>query len=540
MKRNKIFVPLLITLILTALCATAYAQIVVQIGTPSSPTDLGIFTSQGYWIGPFPVTMNGKTGAAYCLTPDGTVYFGASYTSDEVLVPTHDTTWQAISYLLSWSAPRDAISGAIDQVAIWQLLGDNPPYADFTLDSSITNPAAILAANASGKNTALPDDRLMWISPASGTATANAGDTVSFLVQLSSARPNVRIDFTANLTSPSGSSITLSSAYVSPIVTFTDGAGMAQVSVTVPSDAPVGSTIAVAAYTQSVWPTEYLDLLNYNSGAQNLLGVGPALNLTANTSASVSQSLTVKAHVTIKCNIDKDGLVEGSVNQPSGSYGQDPTTITATANPGYQFVDWVATGGVSLTSTLASTTTFTASGLSSIEAFFKPLTPIQISSIEVPMVATQTGFTMPSSLTLTNPNSVLQIANIQVSTGSAVVFNSTLTLDPRQTQVVPCSISTNSLPIGAYSFTVTVTTTSLPDSTPQTVNAQSGITCLGDLNGDRIVNFADLCIFATEYISHYSGTYHSNIDFYHTGNISFNDVSAFVNSYIQYGKWAST
>ena len=299
MRRNVIASVLLITLMLASFGAMVYAQVTVQIGTPSSPNDLGITTPQGYWIGEFPITINANTGEAYCLTPSGTVYEGSSYTADEVSVPTDNAIWQAISYVLSWNAPTDATSAAIDQVALWQLLGDNPPYADFTLDSSITTPAATLAADARGKNTALPTDTLTWTSPSSGAASVNPGYAVSFLVQLNSKRAHVQIDFTATLTPSGGSPTPLPSADVSPSMAFTDSDGRAQVSVTVPSDAPVGSAITVTAHTQSVWPTEFLDLINYNSGAQNLMGVGPALDLTTSSSASVSQSLTVFAPNTI-------------------------------------------------------------------------------------------------------------------------------------------------------------------------------------------------------------------------------------------------
>ena len=122
MRRNVIAIVLLITLMLASLGAMVYAQVTVQIGAPSSPNDLGITTSQGYWIGEFPITINANTGEAYCLTPSGTIYEGSSYTADEVSVPTDSTTWQAISYILSWNAPTDATSAAVDQVAIWQLL----------------------------------------------------------------------------------------------------------------------------------------------------------------------------------------------------------------------------------------------------------------------------------------------------------------------------------------------------------------------------------------------------------------------------------
>jgi len=530
-----VLIVLLITLMITALGATVYAQVSVQIGYPSSPTDLGIITSQGYWIGQFPITINGNTGEAYCLTPSGTIYEGSSYTADEILVPTNDATWQAISYLLSWYTPPNATSAAVDQVAIWDLLGQPPPYADFVLDSSITSPAATLAADASGKNTALPIDTLTWASPGAGTASADPGQTASFLVQLGSARPNVQIDFAASLTAPGGSATPLPTADLSSSMAFTDSTGMAQVTVTVPSTAAVGSTITVTANTQSVWPTQYLNLTSYNSGAQDLIGLGSALDLTTSASASVSQSLQVNVPVTIMSN----NATMGSVSPSSGSYGQNPTTITATANPGYQFVDWIATGGVSLTSNLANPTTFTASGTGSTEAFFAPLTPIKITSILVPRIATQTGFTMPTSVTLTNPDSVSETARIQISTGSSILYTETVTLNFQQTQVIPCSINTGSLPIGNCAFVVTVTTTSLPSSKPQTSTVQSGVTILGDLNGEGKVDFSDLIIFVTEYINYYrTGTYYPNIDYNHVGSISFYDETAFIGAYIEYGQWA--
>ena len=318
---------------------------------------------------------------------------------------------------------------------------------------------------------------------------------------------------------------------------LTDSTGMAQVTVTVPSTAAVGSTITVTANTQSVWPTEYLDLLNYDSGAQNLIGVGPALNLIASLTDSISQTLTVNAPVSITSNVAN----AGTVSQTSGSYGQTPTTITATANPGYQFVDWVATGGVSLTSNLAATTQFTTSAAGTIEAFFSPLTPIQTTGIQAPVIATQTGFTMPLSVNLVNPDTVSETASIQVSTGSTVVFTGTATLSSQKTLTVPCVFNTNLLTIGSYTFTTTVTTTSLTGSTPQTATAPSGVTCLGDLNGDGKVNYGDLCTFVTEYDNYWqTGTYYSNIDYYHVGSLGFSDVTAFITAYIVYGQSQST
>ncbi len=124
-KRNVILTELLVMLMLGAMGAIVYAQVTVQIGTPNSQNDLGITTSQGYWIGQFPIILNGTTnGEAYCLTPDGTIYYGSNYVANEV-PPPDNATWQGISYVLSWYAPTDTTSGAVDQVSIWDILGES-------------------------------------------------------------------------------------------------------------------------------------------------------------------------------------------------------------------------------------------------------------------------------------------------------------------------------------------------------------------------------------------------------------------------------
>jgi len=93
--------------------------------------------------------------------------------------------------------------------------------------------------------------------------------------------------------------------------------------------------------------------------------------------------------------------------------------------------------------------------------------------------------------------------------------------------------------IGNYTFTVTVNTTSLSGSTPQTIAMQSGVTYLGDLNGDGQVNFSDLVIFTTEYINWLqSGTYYPNIDYVNKGSgssLSFTDENDFIGYYVQWG-----
>ena len=282
MRKEVICTLLLLGLIVAAMSAVAFAQAVtVTIGYPSNPGDLGI-TSGSYWIGQFPVTItNGATvssGEAYCENYLGTLYEGHTYSANIVAVP--DTaTWRAVSYILSWYAPTDNNGAAIDQVAIWSLLDNyNPSY--FSLPSSITTAAANLAGIASGKDVARQGDQLTWISPSTGSISANPGQTVTFRVQLTAPRQSVQIDFSAILQPPSGPSQTLSSTYVNSMQAFTDSSGIAQVSVTVPSDAPLGSTIQVQASTQYVWPQKYLDLTSSDSSLQNIIGIGPALDLT--------------------------------------------------------------------------------------------------------------------------------------------------------------------------------------------------------------------------------------------------------------------
>ncbi len=308
MKKEIILTVFLAGLMFAAMSAAVYAQAgTVQIGVPSNPNDLGI-TSGSYWVGEFPVTINpgtsqSATGEAYCMTSGGTVYEGTSYPYSEVQVP-NEPKWQQISYILSWNSPTTNSEAAIDQVAIWMLLGQNPPYTDFSLDSSITGPAATLVNEAKangGMNVALKGDQLTWISPSTGTTVSTSafpGNTVVFQAKLTdssgNAKANVKIDFSATVTPPSSTTSTpLSSSYFVPATAFTDTNGIAQVTVTVPSNAAYGSKIAVTASTQSVWPVEYLDLTTATPTTQNLLGVGPALGLTATFNVYITGSIFV-------------------------------------------------------------------------------------------------------------------------------------------------------------------------------------------------------------------------------------------------------
>ena len=164
-------------------------------------------------------------------------------------------------------------------------------------------------------------------------------------------------------------------------------------------------------------------------------------------------------------------------------------------------------------------------------------TPVQISNVQVPTVATQTDFTIPVSVTVTNPDAAPETANIQVSMGSTSVFSTTVTLNAQQTETVPCDFSTNGLAIGSYTYTVTVTTTSMTGAPTSTTTGQTGITYLGDLTGAFTVNFNDIITFASEYIAfNTNGVCNPAIDYNHDGTINFYDIVQFVAIYQNYAQ----
>ena len=159
-------------------------------------------------------------------------------------------------------------------------------------------------------------------------------------------------------------------------------------------------------------------------------------------------------------------------------------------------------------------------------------TPIQIANILAPTVATQTSFIMPLNLILTNPNAASETASIQVTANSTVVFTGTATLTSGQTQMVPCYFNTSVLPIGNYVLMANVTTTSMTGATPQILTAQTGVTYLGDLNGDFTVNFRDLVTFAVDYIAYgKTGILNASIDYSHNGTLNLLDIFFFLSYY---------
>jgi hypothetical protein len=117
---------------------------------------------------------------------------------------------------------------------------------------------------------------------------ANAGQTVTFIAQLTSAegapRANVRVLFNATLNVDSLVQ-RLNSTYVTPTEVFTDSQGMATVDVTVPSDTPLGATIGVEASTKSLWPQRFLDVTEPST--QDLIGMGDTFQLTLSTNVCI-------------------------------------------------------------------------------------------------------------------------------------------------------------------------------------------------------------------------------------------------------------
>jgi len=299
-RRQAVLTVILSALIVSAATTLVYAQAVsVTMGYPSySNGDLGII-SDNTWVGQFPVTITSGASTysdeVYCLNYNGTVYENSTYQAD--IAQANDTAqWRAISYILSWTPVTNNDTAAIVQDAIWRIIG-NYNSSQLNLPSSIQNAGINLAATAAGKDVVRQGDQLKWVSPAVGNLTALPGQTVTFQAQLTNStgtpRASVQILFNATLELSGGTSETLNSTYVNSAQAFTDSNGVAQVTVKVPTDTPPGSTIKLEASTQSVWPQEYIDLTNQTSTAQNLLGLGPALNLTVSTSISIAGFIQV-------------------------------------------------------------------------------------------------------------------------------------------------------------------------------------------------------------------------------------------------------
>jgi hypothetical protein len=230
---------------------------------------------------------------------DRTINIGSTYTAT-LTAAADNAEWRGVSYVLTWNKPTTNSEAAAAQVAVWRLLNQTRGtlyFRESWLSPSIDDAGNAVATAAWGRDVVRQGDVFSWVSPIQGnlsTTQANPGDTVTFTAQITSSqgtpRANVRVRFNATLNN-GGAPLLLNSTYVSVASAFTDSQGHAQVSVTVPSDSPVGSTIAVEAATSSVWPQRYIDL--GNPATQDLIGVDDTFQLTLTTNLCIFGFITV-------------------------------------------------------------------------------------------------------------------------------------------------------------------------------------------------------------------------------------------------------
>lgn len=260
-------------------------------------------TSNGYWVGQIPIQITSGTtttqAQSYCMNFDRDISIGGTY-SATLASAVDSTEWKAVSYLLTWNNPTTNSEASANAVAVWRLLNQTrgtPYFRESWLSSSIDNAGNTLATAAYGKDVVRQGDTLAWVSPITGNMSSIQGapnQTYTFIARLTTAngdgRANVKILFNATLTTGS-QTLLLNSTYVSASSVFTDSQGYAQVQVTVPSDANLGSMISVSASTKSIWPQRYIDVST--SSVQDLLGIGEALQLTVQTHVSIYGFITV-------------------------------------------------------------------------------------------------------------------------------------------------------------------------------------------------------------------------------------------------------
>lgn len=298
--KKVIFTASILIVLLGAMAATAYADTTysVYIMDPPSNGAYGV-SSSGHWIGQIPIqiTQGSQTATttSFCMQSENIIYIGSTYTATLTQVP-DNAAWRAISYLITWCNPSDNNEAAAEQVAVWRLLNSSYQRESW-VDVNIDNAGAALASQVSGKDVARQGDTLNWIYPITtdgGSVNGSPGQAIEFTAQLKDStgtpRPNVKTEFAATLNDGS-SSTPLSSAYVSPTEAFTDSQGMVQVTVTVPSDAPLGSTVQVQVSTHGVWPQRYVDLSDPSN--QDLLALGSSFDLTTSSNIVILGYITV-------------------------------------------------------------------------------------------------------------------------------------------------------------------------------------------------------------------------------------------------------
>ena len=231
-----------------------------------------------------------------------------------------------------------------------------------------------------------------------------------------------------------------------------------------------------------------------------------------------------------------------SIITPSGNVMVNANfsqTFTYSANSGYT-IDSVLVDGSSVPITGSYTfNNVQANHTISVES---TLNPPQITNVQLPLVATQIGFMMPISVTITNSDSESETAVIQVTANSTSVFNATATLNSLQTLTIPCYFNTGILAVGNYCCTVTLTTmnqTGVLNTEMATGNI--GVTYLGDFNGDFKVDSSDFFYFTSAYVQYWTtGTLDPACDLNHDGIINGQTFFAFVTDYIAYWTMVGT
>jgi hypothetical protein len=157
----------------------------------------------------------------------------------------------------------------------------------------------------------------------------------------------------------------------------------------------------------------------------------------------------------------------------------------------------------------------------------------------MPQIATETGFMLPASVTLTNSNSIATTANVVITTGSTTLFSGNFYVNPKQTVAEPCYFNANLLPIGTYTCTVTISTPAMTAPSKQTSTGKIGVTYVDDFTGDYKVSSLDYFYFVDAYIQYNSnGIYNSAYDLSHDGKIDSSAFFLFTRNYVSY--FAST
>jgi hypothetical protein len=297
MKKTVKFCFLSLILLAATLASTVFAStnIYIKIMDPTDHSNSALGNAYGgYWVGEIPIKVGGSSPpteatVAFCMNYDKGLKIGTTYQAS--LSPVVDNPqWRAISYLLTWNFPTTDNEASMDQVAIWHLLTGGFSRPSW-LSTTVFNSGVSLAGQVNGKDVVREGDTLEWVT--SSNVKASSGEAVTFQAKLATGsigRENVKILFSATITSE-GSSVPLSSTYVSPTEAFTDDQGLVQVTVTVPSETLHGSSIEVKASTKGTWVNQYININDL--GIQDLIGMGTSFQLTTSKNIYILANIMV-------------------------------------------------------------------------------------------------------------------------------------------------------------------------------------------------------------------------------------------------------